>query len=122
MFERLKRFYEEDSGTNPIVAAPGAVTEVVKEVPATTIKVGQDVGELPQAAIQSTLDMLNSSISLLTSAVNEARDEIKRQKEVVEDIVETPMEGAGDVAEDIAPEITEPPPRYVRRNGRRVRR
>jgi len=109
--------------TEQVAEAPQAVVHTVESVPETTVHVAQQAPELPHAAIHTTLQGLQSATEALTSAANRLADLAEKSVSTAQGVVETPLEESAATAEEIAPDIVEPPtPRYVRRNGRRVKR
>jgi hypothetical protein len=126
MLRKLRRYYEADSGTNPVTTiteTPQAVTEVAGTVPETTVKVAHDAVEVPHAAIHQTLQGLTTATEALTNAANSLAESARAGKEQVEEVVTTPIEASHEQAQEVAPEIVEPPkPKFIRRNGRKVKR
>jgi hypothetical protein len=128
MFERLKRlrFYEEDSGDNPVATVaetPVAVVHTAETVPGTTVHVAKDAAEIPHAAIHTTLSGLTTATEALTSAANRLADLAEKSTATTQEVATEPIQGGQETAEEIAPEIVAPPPeRRIRRNGRKVRR
>jgi len=79
--------------------------------------------EIPHAAIHTTLTGLTSATEALTNAANRLADLAEKSVATTQEIVETPVTEGLTTAEEVAPDIVEPPtPRYIRRNGRRVKR
>lgn len=117
-----KRFYEGDTGDNPTVppvveAAPATVVHTVQAVPPDTTRVVEDTAALPHAAINETLQGLTAATHALVEAANKLGEKSK-------EVVVEPTQAATETSAEIVPEITPPPPenRYVRRNGRKVKR
>jgi hypothetical protein len=95
------------------------VTPVVKtaeETPTIAIHTAQDAAEIPPAA-------LGEAFHTLASAINRLSDVTERTLEASKEVVTEPITDSTEQAEDIAPDVVPPKPdKYVRRNGRRVRR
>jgi hypothetical protein len=121
----IKRFYEGDSGDNPavppvIAEAPATVVHTMQAVPATSDQVAEHPTQLPHEAINRTLEGLTSATQALTEAAN-------RLGQTAAPVVTEPIEAtqnAPEIVADVQPSIEPPPPetRYVRRNGRKVKR
>lgn len=106
-----------------VVDAPVAVVHAAEQVPETTVHVAQQAPELPHVAIHQTLAGLQSATEALTIAANRLADLAEKTATPAKEVVETPLEQASETTEEIAPDIVEPPKeRYVRRNGRRVKK
>lgn len=112
---RKLRLHEEDKGTNvPIPpveqVAPPPVVHTIQTVPETPTQ----IAEVPHAAINDTLEGLTKATHALTEATTKL---IEASTPVVTEPVEATVA-------DVAPDITPPPPetRYIRRNGRKVKR
>lgn len=122
MFIIKKRCYEGDTGENPTVppvveAAPATVVHTVQAVPTDSSRVVEDTAALPHAAINETLQGLTAATHALVEAAN-------KLGETAKPVVVEPSVDATQTAQEVVPEITPPPPesRYVRRNGRKVKR
>lgn len=126
MLRKYFRFYEADGGDNPLTTVtetPAAVVHAVEAAPETTVHVAHQATEVPHAALNESIALLNTSIASLNTGINDLREDLRKTKEAVEPVATEPVEAAGSTAEEIAPEIVEPPKeRYIRRNGRRVKR
>lgn len=126
MLKKRFKFYEEDRGDNPIATVaetPAAVVHAAEGAPETTVHVAHQATEIPHAALNESISLLNSSIATLNSGINDLREDLRKSKETVEPVATEPVEASHEVAQEVAPEIVEPPKeRYVRRNGRRVKR
>lgn len=111
----MNKLFEADKGEN--VSIPPVVTETPPAVVHTTVETAKDAAEIPHAAINETLQGLTTATHALTEAANKL---IEASKPVVTE----PVEGASQLTQDIAPDIELPPPenRYIRRNGRKVKR
>jgi len=116
------RFYEGDTGDNPpippvVTEAPATVVHTVQAVPPDTTRVVEDTAALPHAAINETLMGMTAAANALTEAANKMIDAGKT-------VVVEPTQAATETATEVVPDITPPPPetRYVRRNGRKVKR
>lgn len=120
-----KRNFEADTGvTIPSVESiPPAVVHTVTEVPALAQSGGQTALELPHAAIHETLKGLTTATEALTLAANRIADSASKGVETVAPIIEEPLEGSEVKAAEISPEVVSPPTsRFIRRNGRKVKR
>lgn len=97
-------------------------TQTIESVPETTIHVAQSGGDKSIDAMKELAQAINASLSDLTTVQRELLDHLKSSKEVASDVIEEPLEASHEQATDIAPEITEPQTRFIRRNGRKVKR
>jgi len=106
---------EEETTPIPSVeqVAPPPVVHTIQTVPETP----KEVVELPHQAINDTLVGLTEATKALTEAAH-------KLSERATPIVTEPVESAQETVAEVAPDITPPPPetRYVRRNGRKVKR
>lgn len=123
MFKHLKtRFYEGDTGAS-IQATPERVLEATEAAPKTVVEVGHDSAHIPVSAIHQTLEGLTRATEGLTAASNRLAELAEKTANQASDVVEEPITEAENTAENVAPDIVEPPKeRYIRRNGRRVKR
>jgi hypothetical protein len=117
----ILRCYEGDTGDNPTIPAvetvtPPPVIHTIQTVPETP----KEVAEVPHQAINDTLLGLTEATRALTEAANKLGE--KATPVVAEPIEAT--QNAPQVVAEVQPDITLPPPetRYVRRNGRKVKR
>lgn len=92
------------------------VAHAAEETPAIAIHTARDTAEIPPA-------MLAEAFGTLAGAINRLSDITEKSFEASQRVVEEPVEASTETAEEIAPEIEPPKPdRYIRRNGRRVKR
>lgn len=122
----LLRFYEEDKGDNPVAAVeetPAAVVHATEGIPETTVHVTRQAAEIPPAGLDEFKAFMEARLTNIETGINDVKEDLRQVKEGTQKAATEPVEEATETAEDIAPEIIEPPKeRYVRRNGRRVRR
>lgn len=123
---RGRRFFEADNGTTVpqvVESTPPAIVHVATEVPSLAHSGGETALELPHAAIHETLKGLTTATEALTLAANKLADTATKSVETVQPVIEEPLQGASVKAEEISPEIVPPvKERFVRRNGRKVKR
>lgn len=96
--------------------------QTIESVPETTIHVAQAGGEKSVDAMKGLADSINAALGELTSVQRELLDHLKAAKETAPDVIEEPLEGSQVTATDIAPEVTQPQSRFIRRNGRKIKR
>ena len=107
---------DHEMDTPSVVETP---IEAVKEVPATTVHVAGQAASIPGEALNATLSMLNETMKNLNESISAVREDLKKTVEVAE----TPIAKAEESAEAVSPDIAPPPPpRFIRRNGRKVAR
>lgn len=97
-------------------------SKTIESVPETTIHVAQAGGEKSVDAMKDLASSINAALSELTTVQRELLDHLKSAKETAPDVIEEPLEASHAQATDIAPEIVEPKTRFIRRNGRKVKR
>lgn len=97
-------------------------TQTIESVPETTIHVAQASGDKSIDAMKELASTINAALSDLTTVQRELLDHLKTSKEVAADVIEQPLEGSQETATDIAPEVTQPQTRFIRRNGRKIKR
>lgn len=106
----------EDTPQASVVENP---VEAVKEVPDTTVHIAHETAALPESALNATLAMLNDTMRNLNESIVAVREDLKKTTEVAA----IPLASAEGAAEAVAPEVVPPPPpRFIRRNGRKVKR
>lgn len=91
------------------------VAHTAEQAPAIAIHTAEQTAEIPPA-------LLAESFHTLATAINRLSDVTERSLEKTQEVVETPAEASAEESEDIAPEVVDKPDRYIRRNGRRVKR
>lgn len=97
----------------PIVTPVAKTTE---DTPTIAIHTAQDAAEIPPALLAESFRTLASSIDRLSMVTEKALEASKT-------VITEPIADSAEQAEDIAPEVVAPKPdRFVRRNGRRVKR
>ncbi len=114
----ILRLYEGDTGDNPTIpavetVAPPPVVHTIQTVPQTPT----EVTEIPHQAINDTLEGLTRATHALTEATT-------KLVEASTPVVTEPVQASQGTVSEVVPDITPPPPesRYVRRNGRKVKR
>lgn len=97
-------------------------TKTVEQIPETTIHVAQAGGDKSLDAMKELAGAINAALSDLTTVQRELLDHLKTSKEVATNVIEEPLEASHEQATDIAPEVTQPQTRFIRRNGRKIKR
>lgn len=98
----------------PDVPVVTPAVQAVEHTPDVVIHTAKDTAEIPPAA-------LGEAFHSLASAINRLSDITEKSLEASKQVVEEPVAASTEHAEEIAPEVVEPEPRYIRRNGRKVR-
>lgn len=110
---------ETESVPRAVESVPPAVVHVATEVPALAHTGADTVAAVPVEVLHDTIRGLTAATEALTTAANRLADTTTKGTEIVTPALEAPLEKA----QDIAPEVEPPKPdRFIRRNGRKVKR
>ena len=120
------RYFEADTGVTipqAVEATPPAIVHVATELPQLARSGGETAVELPHAAINETLNGLKLATDALALAATKLADSAGKTVETITPAIEQPMGVASSQSADIAPDVVPPKPdRFIRRNGRKVKR
>lgn len=101
---------------------PSEAVQTTEKIPETTIHVAQQTPQVANDSLRELAGSIHTALGELTTVQRELLEHLKSSKEVAQEAVTEPLEGATTQATEIAPEITEPQTRFIRRNGRRIKR